>query len=99
MSFKQQSYAILASNEQDAMKYAASLGWQRGVLLLCQRADLYLLYGQQGLSFDIVPGTPVLPWHQELEKHLVGGRLVRQRAHTIQGGSEVSTEMASADVA
>lgn len=91
MAFKHQFYAVLANTKQEAMKYAASLGWHRGVLAIYQRADLYLLYGQENLSFDIVPGTPVLPWHQELEKHLNAGRLVRCRAHKVQGGDQEMT--------
>lgn len=77
------THAVLAATETEAVSYAATRFKvpRSCVLTISQRADLYLLYGRQNLAFDVVPGTPFLGWHSELQSHVEYGRLKRVRVH------------------
>lgn len=74
---------ILGIDEETALNYGRRIrrisSWK--ILPLFQRAELYLLYGHRNLPFDVVPGTPVLPWHSQIQPHITAGRLIPVRQH------------------
>lgn len=80
------SLVVLANTRCAAIQHARRLGRrEREILIITIRADLYLLYGKQGIPFDVVPGTYVQWWHQQIERHIQWGRIVRVRTHCIVG--------------
>jgi len=68
---------VLALTEELAMAHGARVRldkrWE--IIPLTQRADIYDMYGHVAVPFDVVPGTPVLPWHAAVKNHIAWGRL------------------------
>jgi hypothetical protein len=72
---------ILANSQLEALAYGKKrrkYPWVR-IIPLYRRAELYLLYGKRNVPFDVVPGTWVRPWHDEIWHHVTWSRIIPVR--------------------
>lgn len=95
--------AILANTANQARAYARRRFPGRSTLALIQAADLYLLYGKSQIPLDVVPGTDIQWWHDDIAKHVAMGRVCwvreprRREPDVLPPGSYNATVMDTED--
>lgn len=83
---EEKAVVVLAATMDLAIRRGRQLrknSWDR-IIPITGRQHLYDLYGRSGMPFDIVPGTPLLDWHKEINHHVTYGRLVPVRQFRIR---------------